>query len=106
MSKKEKSVYALAGDFQAVIAMVPKLESFIKAHEEIAAGYQKYRKNGGASISGVEKHLGIKEQYVTPKKTNKTVKTTKAKVPKEAKSSKETVESAMAKKTKKKLNKS
>jgi len=61
MGKKKKTVLALAKDFQAVIAMIPKLESFIKAHEEIAAGYQKYRKNGGATISGIEKHVGIKE---------------------------------------------
>ena len=60
MSKKKKTVFALAEDFQAIIAMIPKLESFIKAHEEIAAGYQKYRKNGGAAISGIEKHVGIK----------------------------------------------
>jgi hypothetical protein len=60
MGKKKKSVCALAEDFQAIIAMIPKLESCIKAHEEIAAGYQKYRKNGGAAISGIEKHVGIK----------------------------------------------
>jgi hypothetical protein len=41
----------LAEDFQSIIAMIPKLESFIKAHEEIAAGYQKYRKNGGAVMA-------------------------------------------------------
>lgn len=61
MGKKKKTVFALAEDFQAIIAMIPKLESFIKAHEEIAAGYQKYRKNGGATISGIEKHVGIKK---------------------------------------------
>ena len=44
MGKKKKTVFALAEDFQAIIAMIPKLESFIKVHEEIAAGYQKYRK--------------------------------------------------------------
>ena len=58
---KKKTVFALAEDFQAIIAMIPKLESFIKAHEEIATGYQKYRKNGGEAISGIEKHVGIKE---------------------------------------------
>ena len=61
MGKKKKTVFALSEDFQAIIAMIPKLESFIKAHEEIAAGYQKYRKNGGAAISGIEKHVGIKK---------------------------------------------
>jgi hypothetical protein len=70
MSKKEKAVFALAEDFKAVVAMIPKLEAFIAVHKEIAAGYQKYRKNGGAAISGIEKHLGIKEQEstVSPKK--------------------------------------
>jgi len=65
MGKKKKTVFALAEDFKAMIAMIPKLESFIKAHEEIAAGYQKYRKNGGAAISGIEKHMGIKEPKST-----------------------------------------
>jgi hypothetical protein len=66
-----KTVFALAEDFQSIIAMIPKLESFIKAHEEIAAGYQKYRKNGGAAISGIEKHVGIKELKSTLSKTSK-----------------------------------
>ena len=61
MGKKKKTMLALAEDFQAIIAMIPKLKSLIKAHEEIAAGYQKYRKNGGEAISGIEKHVGIKE---------------------------------------------
>lgn len=65
MSKKEKSVFLLAEDFKAMIAMVPKLDAFLKVHNEIAEGYQKYRKNGGAAIPGVEKHLGAK----TPKTT-------------------------------------
>ena len=62
MSKKDKKVCFLAEDFQAVIAMIPKLKSLIKIHEEIAQGYQKYRKNGGAEIPGIEKHLGFKEK--------------------------------------------
>ena len=65
MSKKEKTVFVLAEDFKAMIAMVPKLEAFLKVHNEIAEDYQKYRKNGGASIPGLEKHLGAK----TPKTT-------------------------------------
>jgi len=60
MSKKEKTVFVLAEDFKAMITMVPKLEAFLKVHNEIAVGYQKYRKNGGASIPGLEKHLGAK----------------------------------------------
>jgi hypothetical protein len=61
----------MAEDFQAIIAMIPKLESFIKVHEEIAAGYQKYRKNGGAAISGIEKHVGIKALKSTLSLTSK-----------------------------------
>ena len=60
-----------AEDFQAIIAMMPKLESFIKAHDEIAAGYQKYRKNGGAAISGIEKHVGINKLKNTLSITSK-----------------------------------
>ena len=71
MGKKKKTVFALAEDFQAIIVMIPKLESFIKTHEEIAAGYQKYRKNGGAAISGIEKHVGIKEPKSTLSITSK-----------------------------------
>ena len=77
MSKKEKMVLALAEDFKAMIAMVPKLEIFIKAHKEIAEGYQKYRKNGGVAISGIEKHLGVKEiKSSSPLKNKKPAKTT------------------------------
>ncbi len=84
MSKKEKTVLALEEDFQAVTAMVPKLEAFIKVHKEIAAGYQKYRKNGGEAIPGIEKHLGIKEQKSVPAvKTKKTEAKTTAKAPEE-----------------------
>ena len=81
MGKKKKTVCALAEDFQAIIAMIPKLESFIKAHEEIAAGYQKYRKNGGAAISGIEKHVGIKKLKNTPAIPSK--KTAELKAPKD-----------------------
>ncbi len=83
MGKKEKTVFALAEDFKAMITLVPKLKDFIEVHEEIAEGYQKYRKNGGDAIPGIEKHLGVKEL-------------------KEAKDAKEAVESPPAKKTKKK----
>ena len=82
MSKKEKTAFALAEDFQAMIAMVPKLEAFIKVHKEIAAGYQKYRKNGGAAIAGIEKHLAIKEVSSAPSAKKKvTATTTKTKAP-------------------------
>jgi hypothetical protein len=84
MSKKEKTDFALAEDFQAMIAMVPKLEAFIKVHKEIAAGYQKYRKNGGEAIPGIEKHLGTKEQSSAPfLKTKKTGIITESKTPEE-----------------------
>lgn len=79
MSKKNKSVLVLAEDFKAMITLVPKLESFLKVHNEIAAGYQKYRKNGGASIPGIEKHLGVKKQpavaTLTVKKPEKAAET-------------------------------
>ena len=97
MSKKEKTAFALAEDFQAMIAMVPKLEDFIKVHKEIAAGYQKFRKNGGAAIPGIEKHLGIKEQIKAPSLKKKgTATITEPKTIKEA---------TEAKKTKKKVKK-
>lgn len=84
MSKKEKAEFALAEDFQAMITLVPRLEAFIKVHKEIAAGYQKYRKNGGAAIPGIEKHLGIKEATSTPsQKKKETATITETKVPKE-----------------------
>ena len=83
MSKKEKVVFSLAEDINSLIAIVPKLEAFIKGHKEIAAGYQKYRKNGGVAIPGIEKHLGIKEVTSEPSpKKKETAATTKAKVPK------------------------
>lgn len=97
MSKKEKAAFALAEDFKAVVAMVPKLEAFIAVHKEIAAGYQKYRKNGGAAISGVEKHLGIKEEA-----SPVSLKKKKAVPVKEAADSEEGMES---KKTMKKVKK-
>jgi hypothetical protein len=81
MSKKKKTVSALAEDFQAMIAMIPKLESFIKAHIGIAEGYQKYRKNGGAAISGIEKHVGIKKLKKTLAVTS--IKSAELKAPKD-----------------------
>ena len=84
MSKKEKTVLVVAEDFKAMIAVVPKLEAFLKVHNEIAASYQKYRKNGGASIPGLEKHLGVKiTKPATPaEKPKKEVKTVETKGPK------------------------
>jgi hypothetical protein len=78
MSKKEKAAVGLAKDFQAMIALVPKLSAFIKVHEEIAAGYQKYRNSGGVAIPGVEKHLGIKQEKSTPVEKKKAAATTAA----------------------------
>jgi hypothetical protein len=84
MSKKEKTLFALTEDFQAMIKMIPKLEAFFKVHNEIAAGYLKYRNNGGTSIPGIEKHLGVKKQPVIPPvKAKKTDKATEIKAPKE-----------------------
>ncbi len=95
MGKKEKAVFVLAEDFQAMIAMVPKLEAFLKVHNEIAAGYQKYRKSGGAAIPGVEKHLGIKKQDgAPPLKTKETKTITKTKAPKEGTAAKKSKKKA------------
>ena len=83
MGKKEKSATAVAEEFKTLIAMVPKLAAFLKTHNEIAAGYQKFRKNGGDAIPGVEKHLGIKIEKCTPaKKSKKAEKSAEAKAPK------------------------
>jgi hypothetical protein len=97
MSKKEKAAFALDEDLQGIIAMVPRLENFIKVHKEIAAGYQKYRKNGGEAIPGIEKHFGVKEQNRTPsEKKKEPVKKQETKAPEE---------STETKKTKKKVKK-
>lgn len=91
MSKKEKAEFALADDLQTIIALVPKLEVFMKIHKEIAAGYQKYRKNGGASIPGIEKHLGIKEQIKAPSlKKKESAPNTETKTPEEGTAAKKT----------------
>lgn len=97
MSKKEKVVLALAEDLQEMIAMVPKLGAFVKVHKEIAAGYQKYRKNGGEAIPGIEKHLGVKEQKNAP-----ALKAKKAAPVKEAPAPEEGPETKKAKKKDKK----
>lgn len=103
MGKKEKAVFTMADDFQAVVSLVPRLTAVIKVYKEIASEYQKYRKKGGAAIPGIEKHLGIKEEKIAPPKISKeSSKIKEAKVPKEVKA---TVESTVAKKTKKKLKK-
>jgi hypothetical protein len=84
MSKKIKTVFALGEDFKVMIALVPKLEAFIKGHREIAAGYQKYRKSGGAAIPGVEKYLGVKQiSSVADAKADETAKPKKIKTPKD-----------------------
>lgn len=60
MSKKSKTAGGLTEDFKAMVALVPKLDKLLKMYEEIAAGYMRHRKAGGASIPGIEKHLGVK----------------------------------------------
>jgi hypothetical protein len=62
MSKKDKKGLCLAENVQAVIDILPKLQSIIKAHKDIAEAYSMYRKNGGDEIPGIERHLGLKEQ--------------------------------------------
>ena len=84
MGKKEKAVSTLTEDIQAIIALFPKLETFVKVHKEIVTGYQKYRKNGGEAIPGIEKHAGIKESKETlPVKAKKKAKGAEADVPEE-----------------------
>jgi len=81
MSKKDKKGCSSSDDLQAVIAIIPKLESLIKAHKEITEHYQMYRQNGGDEIPGIEKHLVFKEQTCkTCENTKKTEKKTKIKV--------------------------
>jgi len=95
MSKKEKKVFAAAEDFKAMIAMVPKLEAFLKVHNEIAAGYQKYRKGGGASIPGIEKHMGIKiPKSPVEAKAKPVAPVTEVKAPKEGVGAEKTVKKA------------
>ena len=71
MGKKDKAAFELAENFHAVKALILQLENFVKVHKEIAAGYQKYRKNGGEAISGVEKYVGIKTAEVAASKKAK-----------------------------------
>src|SRR6266568_1472452 len=93
VGKKEKKVWALHEEFQAMITLVPKLEELLSIHKEMSEGYQKYRKNGGDAIPCLEKHLGIKESgKTTPVKAEK-VKSTK--------DSKESKEVDLSKKSKK-----
>jgi hypothetical protein len=104
MGKKEKAVDALVDDFQAMIKLVPKLSSFIKVHNEIVAGYLKYRKNGGAEIPGIEKHAGIKKQDIVP--VSKAKKTTAGPESKDNKTETKVTAKAVAEtKTKKKVKK-
>jgi hypothetical protein len=94
MGKKENAACELAENLRAVAALIPQLEKFVKIHKEIAAGYQKYRKNGGEAISGIEKYVGIKTEAVAVSKKAKGQKVPAA----EAKAPKKTVESKKAKK--------
>ena len=97
MGKKEKSVLALTEDLQALIAMVPKLEAYIKVHNEMTVGYQKFRKNGGEAIPGVEKHLGAKKQECAlPLKAKNTKKAAETKAPKKSALTKKVTTKAIA----------
>jgi hypothetical protein len=96
MGKKEKTEFATAAEFQAMSALAPKLAVFVKVYQEISNGYHKYRKNGGAAIPGIEKHMGIKEEKTPSVVKEKNVTPVVVKEP--------TVETA-AKKTKKKIKK-
>ena len=82
MGKKDNAAFELSENLHAVKTLISQLENFVKVHKEIAAGYQKYRKNSGAAISGIEKYLGIKKEVVTVSKKAKGQETpvTEAKV--------------------------
>jgi hypothetical protein len=92
MGKKDKSAGGLAVEFKAMVEMVPKLDKLLKAYDEITAGYLKYRKSGGASIPGIEKHLGVKmtKPATSEQKKSSVPKPEKAKTAKTAAPSKNT----------------
>ena len=100
MGKKDNAAFELSENLHAVKALISQLENFVKVHKEIAAGYQKYRKNSGAAISGIEKYLGIKTEVVTVSKKAKgqEAPVTEAKVAKVAKVVKKKVEPKKIKK--------
>jgi len=79
MSKKDKKVPSIAEDSQAVISILPKLEKLLKTYIAISKGYRLYRENGGEMISGIEEHLGFKEQI--PEHSGKTKKILENKEP-------------------------
>jgi hypothetical protein len=93
MGKKENTACELAENLRAVTALIPQLEKFVKIHKEIAAGYQKYRKNGGEAISGIEKYAGIKTEAAAVSKKAKRQEAPVA----EVNAPKKTVESKKAK---------
>jgi hypothetical protein len=67
MGKKDSKNCAQAESIEVTFKkMVSKLEALFKVQKENEAGYQKYRKNGGAAISGLEKHLGAKKIEKSP----------------------------------------
>ena len=61
MSKKDKKIASLTEDSQAVISMLPKLESLLKTYIAISKGYRVYRENDGEMIPGIEEHVGLQE---------------------------------------------
>ena len=79
--KKDKKISSLAVDSQEVIAMLPKLKNLLKTYIEISKGYRVYRENGGDMISGIEEHLGIKEQLLEHSKKTKTTEILENKEP-------------------------
>jgi len=86
--------------------MVAKLEALFKVNKEVEAGYQKYRKNGGAAIPGLEKHLGVKKTEKSPapkpeKAASKPEPKTSAKAEAPAVSAKAAPKKKSAKKSKK-----
>jgi len=61
MKKKDPKELSLEDDVQAVISMIPKLKKLLKAHKEATKEYQKFRKNDGDEIPGLEKLFGSSE---------------------------------------------
>jgi hypothetical protein len=71
MSKKDKYDFCLTADCQAIHDLIAKLKSLVKSYEEIALEYQKYRKEGGVEIPGLEKHLGPQPPKKDPEQCKK-----------------------------------
>jgi hypothetical protein len=104
MGKKDRKTCSQTDDLEVSFKkVVPKLEALFSVHKEIEAGYQKYRKNGGAAIPGLEKHLGAKKvETSTAPKAEKTTAVSEPAVPEKLKTAETPDKAAPAKKSAKK----